>query len=430
MSVPVLATPVEPTKFPVSVDVMSTIKSTKQYISSVKIVDTYGNLVAVNGKWEKEFNHLISDSDTKATNIKTVNATRQGYKPISFKLSRPQDNTIVVEPPIVTQVTIGKVIIPDGLPKDNWWIKLQKPNTYTEDVVIKVKPDGTFNFVNLQDGAYEVEIFRGTHFDSFSKDVSGCNWDRTHTAKLENLDINGNINKTFDITNSVVDAVSFDDYFTNTIDYSNPQKYLQVTSHLELDDATKKFADEQVPEIADVKSLEKAISIIRNKFKFNFDVNKTDLYMSAKEIIKQGYLTGCSQTATIFQAILEYKGIPTTVVSCISVGWANDVQAGKQSPHLIVGHMYVEAFIGGNWILVDPTGGTVFKDYSSNDINIYSMKDSENTRFYPVVKANDLSALISHENQYALTYLAQKADLNKLNNISEIYPSLTVSIFE
>lgn len=83
---------------------------------------------------------------------------------------------------------------------------------------------------------------------------------------------------------------------------------------------------------------------------------------SCKEILKSGFLTGCSDRAIVFRTFMLALGIPCRIVDTLEEDWVNVAFEG-----VIRGHVFVEFFYKDRWIVYDPSRGfTEGNDYILN----------------------------------------------------------------
>lgn len=75
---------------------------------------------------------------------------------------------------------------------------------------------------------------------------------------------------------------------------------------------------------------------------------------TASEILKSGYVTGCTDTALAFVVLAREMGIPTRYVETFDEQWVQDANAdGKQKK----GHIFVDISTDGNWRAYEPIKG-------------------------------------------------------------------------
>ena len=96
------------------------------------------------------------------------------------------------------------------------------------------------------------------------------------------------------------------------------------------------------------------------------------------QIIKGGCLTGCTDHALVFATLARAKGIPATVTETISEKWIYGmVQKNKWDPAK-QGHFYSAVFLGGKWVVFDPTKG---KESPRSDSGYYTLNGQKNLLF-------------------------------------------------
>jgi hypothetical protein len=64
---------------------------------------------------------------------------------------------------------------------------------------------------------------------------------------------------------------------------------------------------------------------------------------------------GCHDFGLVFAAAVRELGYPAVMVESYSIAWIEQFQAGTAEGH--VGHVFVEVYLEGRWVLVDPTNG-------------------------------------------------------------------------
>lgn len=113
-------------------------------------------------------------------------------------------------------------------------------------------------------------------------------------------------------------------------------------------------------------------------------VGKTD----AAGLIKERALGGCHDWALVYAAVLRGLGYPAILADAASLRWARDYK----SEGSVYGHVFVEVYAGGKWLLVDPVTGRLILDYDPLDPVIPLYLDREPKGFYAVLKGADPAA--------------------------------------
>lgn len=93
--------------------------------------------------------------------------------------------------------------------------------------------------------------------------------------------------------------------------------------------------------------------------------NKVFRRRTAEEILKSGFVTGCTDSALVVIAICRTKGIPTKYVEAIEKSWLEEKRAGG-----LRGHVFAECFINNKWYQIDPARGLIYskQNYSKYEI--------------------------------------------------------------
>lgn len=86
---------------------------------------------------------------------------------------------------------------------------------------------------------------------------------------------------------------------------------------------------------------------------------------TATEIIESGKLTGCTDYALVFLALIRASGIDAKYVEAIEVDWLKD--GGNQ----IKGHIFAEVKLKDSWYIVDPQAA-VIKAWYGKRYEIYA----------------------------------------------------------
>jgi hypothetical protein len=78
-------------------------------------------------------------------------------------------------------------------------------------------------------------------------------------------------------------------------------------------------------------------------------------------IIDEGTLSGCHDWGLVLTAVLRRAGVPAVFVDTVWVPWAREAVAGTARNS--IGHIFVEAYIGERWVLVNSTASCVTDPY-------------------------------------------------------------------
>ncbi len=76
---------------------------------------------------------------------------------------------------------------------------------------------------------------------------------------------------------------------------------------------------------------------------------------TAQTLIKERRLGGCHDFGLVFAALARLLGYPAVMVDTAELGWLKTAAAGQKTGYS--GHVFVEVFANGGWMLVDATNG-------------------------------------------------------------------------
>lgn len=83
------------------------------------------------------------------------------------------------------------------------------------------------------------------------------------------------------------------------------------------------------------------------------------------ELYRARSSSGCHDDGLILAAILREMGIPARMVDATSIAWSKTFDPAE--PNGFEGHVFVEAYVQGQWILVDSTSGRYAQGYDPDN---------------------------------------------------------------
>lgn len=90
---------------------------------------------------------------------------------------------------------------------------------------------------------------------------------------------------------------------------------------------------------------------------------------TASSLFRSLHLSGCGDWGLLFTALARAAGFPAVYVEAVHKDWARRwLDGDEQGPHM--GHVFIEVYIKGEWILVDSTEGFYWRKYNPNDANL------------------------------------------------------------
>lgn len=175
------------------------------------------------------------------------------------------------------------------------------------------------------------------------------------------------------------------------IDYDNPDKYLQpgkkTTIKAEYLEAIRQEMSVSGKTMDDLR-----VIFLWKQLKFQkmYAQGKFIGKSSVNSILKEGLLTGHHDDGLLMVAIFREFGFPAVMVEAVGLQWAYDYKKGKAD--MFLGHVYVEVFVEGKWILMDTTSNRYIEDYNPLDPVIPLPTKFAPTGFYVMFKGVDTTA--------------------------------------
>jgi hypothetical protein len=107
---------------------------------------------------------------------------------------------------------------------------------------------------------------------------------------------------------------------------------------------------------------------------------------TAQRIIEGKELTGCHDDALLMSAVLRRYGFPAVMVDTTGIQFSLDY---PEKTNMFLGHVFVEVYLYGKWILVDASSGEYILDYDVNNLAIPITKPGESKGYYVMLKGVD-----------------------------------------
>lgn len=109
---------------------------------------------------------------------------------------------------------------------------------------------------------------------------------------------------------------------------------------------------------------------------------------TAAGLLKERRLGGCHDWALMYASVLRGLGYPARLADAASLRWAREFKTATS----VSGHVFVEVYAAGKWLLVDPVTGRLILDYDPAEPVIPLYLDREPAGFYAVLKGADPAA--------------------------------------
>ncbi|MBU2573444.1 MAG: transglutaminase-like domain-containing protein [Elusimicrobia bacterium] len=174
-------------------------------------------------------------------------------------------------------------------------------------------------------------------------------------------------------------------------DYGKPELYLKqgTQSFLSSGTAAQISGELALPSGADhIRTLSALYFWLMDAFTGEALGGRTVGKTTAEGLIKNRKLGGCHDYALVFSAALRTLGYPALMADAASIRWAKGYKPGSAT----YGHVFVEVYAGGKWLLVDAVTGRMILDYDPSNPVIPLYLDREPKGFYALMKGPDPEA--------------------------------------
>jgi len=174
---------------------------------------------------------------------------------------------------------------------------------------------------------------------------------------------------------------------TYGIDYEHPELYLAPGPQSEVSEACfVAVAEDLEIEQIDLPAIGRLYSWKASQFK---QVSAGGGYVgqrTVREILEERTLTGCHDHGLLVVSLLRKYSVPAIMVDASGIGWALRY---TDEVTYFSGHIFVEAFLGGQWMLFDSTSGEYIADYDPTNPVIPLTNPGELTGYYVMYKGLD-----------------------------------------
>jgi len=147
------------------------------------------------------------------------------------------------------------------------------------------------------------------------------------------------------------------------IDYSSPQNYLDIDLNLGNKPAVLKITSQFKG-----SEQEKLIAISQwISQNITYGSNMASGWRSFDDLIKEGKYGGCATHSILFGALARGCGIPTVWVKTMDIDWIRAFQTNGGICSTWKGHVFLEIFIDGRWMLLDATQTIIYRNYKTGE---------------------------------------------------------------
>lgn len=146
----------------------------------------------------------------------------------------------------------------------------------------------------------------------------------------------------------------------DTIDYQTPSKYLSFPSSLGNQTEISKQAEKLIAKTERETVLNVLLWMDEN---FKYTPKKAYQWRNYDTVVKEGCYASCADQGIVCGVLLKSAGIPTVWVKTMDVAWIWDLKK-KRKITPWSGHVFLEIYLDGSWVLLDPGAKTFYRDYS------------------------------------------------------------------
>lgn len=170
-------------------------------------------------------------------------------------------------------------------------------------------------------------------------------------------------------------------------DYKRPELYLKPGPQSAVDTAPGVLREEiGVSSSAAAGELVPAVfNWLAGGFKATAEGGRLIGKTTAAGLMKERRLSGCHDWALVFSAVLRRLGYPAIMADAAGIEWARGYKPGGT----FSGHVFVEAYIGGRWTLIDSASGRYVTDYDPSNPVIPMAIGGETAGYYVMFKGTD-----------------------------------------
>jgi len=138
--------------------------------------------------------------------------------------------------------------------------------------------------------------------------------------------------------------------------------------------------------------------------------------MTTDQLFVERRLSGCHDWALVYASIARDLGYPAVMIDTAGVSWAKRFRAGEKGGY--VGHVFVEVFVAGKWVLVDSTNNWYVDDgYDPANAFIPLKMGSETEGLFVMRKGVDTWGYGIRSNDELTRLMGESANALKVESI-------------
>ena len=146
------------------------------------------------------------------------------------------------------------------------------------------------------------------------------------------------------------------------IDYGHPNAYVTVSATFGKPSTIRAIA----ATLRGATELEKLKAIhgwIHSHLVYKADA--PDAWRNVDDLVRDGNYGGCADHSVIFGALSRALGIPTVWVKTLDANWIREFRRKGTEGHWN-GHVFLEVFVQGRWMLLDDVTMQLYPDYQTS----------------------------------------------------------------
>ena len=186
------------------------------------------------------------------------------------------------------------------------------------------------------------------------------------------------------------------------IDYGQPEKYLAQGEQTRLSNpAIINALRGKAPSLAHLGEI---YFWIKREFTTWTAGGATIGVATTDQLMTERRLGGCHDWGLVYTSIARELGYPTVMIDAAGIAWAKRFRNGEKGGY--AGHVFVEVFVGGKWVLIDSTNNW-YVETSYDPVNaivplnmgnekegMFVMRKGVDTRGYGIRSNSELTRLM------------------------------------
>lgn len=159
------------------------------------------------------------------------------------------------------------------------------------------------------------------------------------------------------------------------IDYAHPEKYLAQGEQTRLTNPA--LLNELRGKPPSIAHLGEIYFWIKRGFSAYAAGGATIGKVTTDQLFAERRLAGCHDWGLVYASIARELGYPTVMIDTAGIAWASKFLAGQKTGYL--GHVFVEVFVGGKWVLIDSTNNWYVEENYQQANGVIPLKMGDET---------------------------------------------------